>query len=79
MNLIPAEFEWITKWCCTASMFCVFAGIFCITTSVNIIIHPIFAWYDFWIGFYYDRIKKRLYLFPIPMLGIYLEKERSKK
>jgi hypothetical protein len=27
-----------------------------------------FAWYDFWIGCYYDRINKRLYLCLLPMI-----------
>jgi len=30
----------------------------------------IFAWYDFWIGFYLDRKGKKLFVFPIPMVGV---------
>ena len=33
----------------------------------------IFAWYDFWIGLFYDQKKKRLYVFPIPMIGIIIQ------
>lgn len=33
----------------------------------------IFAWYDFWIGFYWDRTKRRLYVLPVPCFGFYLE------
>jgi len=29
----------------------------------------IFAWYDFWIGIFYDRSKKWIYVFLIPMIG----------
>ena len=27
-----------------------------------------FAWYDFWIGGYYDRKNKKLYICPIPTI-----------
>ncbi len=31
------------------------------------------AWYDFWIGWYWDRKKKTLYIAPIPTIIIKLE------
>lgn len=34
----------------------------------------IFAWYDFWIGIFYDRNKKKIYVFPIPMFGVVIYK-----
>ena len=35
---------------------------------------PIFAWYDFWVGIFFDTKKaiKTTYIFPIPMFGIKL-------
>lgn len=32
-------------------------------------VSPIFAWYDFWVGAYWDRAQHILYIFPVPMLG----------
>lgn len=33
----------------------------------------LFAWYDLWVGLYYDRSGRKLYVFPLPMLGFVLE------
>ena len=33
-------------------------------------IRPIFASYDFWVGVFWDRKKLRLYVLPLPCIGV---------
>lgn len=33
-----------------------------------------FAWFDFWIGCYYDREKRAFYICPLPMCVIKIER-----
>jgi hypothetical protein len=33
----------------------------------------IFAWYDFWVGLFWDKKKRWLYIFPIPCFGLVIQ------
>lgn len=33
-------------------------------------VRPMFAWYDLWVGVFIDRAKRRVYVFPLPCLGV---------
>lgn len=36
-------------------------------------IKPIFAWYDLWVGAFWDSRKRRLYILPLPCVGIVIQ------
>lgn len=36
-------------------------------------IKPLFAWYDLWVGAFWDRAKRKLYVLPLPCIGIVFE------
>lgn len=38
-----------------------------------------FAWYDFWIGWYFDRKNRFLYICPLPMLVIQIDCTRRRQ
>lgn len=42
-------------------------------------IRPIFAWYDLWIGAFWDGGKRRLYMLPLPCLGVVIQFKEDKK
>ncbi len=39
-------------------------------------IRPIFAWYDLWVGVFWDANKRRLYILPLPCIGVVIQLEK---
>lgn len=42
-------------------------------------VKPMLAWYDFWVGLYWDRDQRRLYVFPFPCVGVRIDFGKKKK
>jgi hypothetical protein len=38
-----------------------------------------FRWYDIWIGAYYDRANRTLYVCPLPMVGLRIARESEEQ
>lgn len=38
-----------------------------------------FAWYDFWVGWFWDRSKRTLYVCPLPMIVLMFRFSQSRK
>ena len=36
-------------------------------------IAPLFAWYDLWIGAFWDRKSRKLYILPLPCVGVVIQ------
>jgi len=36
-------------------------------------VKPLFAWYDCWVGIFWDSRKRKLYILPIPCVGVVIE------
>lgn len=42
-------------------------------------IKPLFAWYDLWIGIFIDAYRTKIYILPLPMLGIVIDYFKLKR
>lgn len=49
------------------------------TVDFEMTIKPVFAWYDLWVGAYWCSAKRRLYVFPVPMLGVVIQMKEVTK
>lgn len=35
------------------------------------------AWYDIWVGMFVDTAKRRIYIFPVPCVGVVIELSKA--
>ncbi len=40
-------------------------------------VRPMFAWYALWVGIFVARKARRIYILPVPCLGIVIEWEQA--
>lgn len=45
------------------------------TSARGIRVKPVIAWYDVWVGMFWDQQKRRLYVFPVPCIGFVVSME----
>lgn len=36
-------------------------------------VKPLFAWHDLWVGIFWDSRKRKLYILPLPCVGVVIE------
>lgn len=41
--------------------------------GADVTIRLIFAWFDFWVGVFFDRPRRRIYVFPVPCIGLMIQ------
>lgn len=56
-------------------IYIVFWFVTAVTSIRHISVRPIFAW--FYAGWYFDRKKRDLYIFPLPMIGFVIEMRKG--
>ena len=39
----------------------------------NVRCYFVFAWYDLWMRAYWDRVNKKLYVLPLPCVGVVIQ------
>lgn len=42
-------------------------------------VRPFFRWYDLWVGAYWDRKERVLYVCPVPMFGLRIVVPRRRR